>query len=130
VLGQADLDEDQHVGANLEFECIDRAAPVAVRRWDDCVGTVGFAAMRGGSEEEAEGKEERNLGSHCGDGLLLLRCVMSSSAGSSGASVRALVLWDAFHRVLGVVFIADGRCGGRCFRALRHARIIGNACVL
>jgi hypothetical protein len=72
VLGQADLDEAEHVGAHLELERVDRAAPVTVRRWrrhdwrrwDDWARTVGFAAMGGGSEEEAEGKEERNLGSH------------------------------------------------------------------
>jgi hypothetical protein len=102
VLGQADLDEAQHVGAHLEFQRVDRAAPVAVRRhdwwgWYDWAGAIGSAAMRGGSEEEAEGKEERNLGSHCGDGVLVLRCVMSSSAGS-GAAVRFLCALGCFSQ--------------------------------
>jgi hypothetical protein len=72
VLGQADLDEAQHVGAHPELERVDRAAPVAVgrrrhdrRRRDDGAWAVGCAAVRGGGEEEAQGQEEGKLGSHC-----------------------------------------------------------------
>jgi len=71
VLGQADLDEAQHVGAHPELERVDRAAPVAMGRGrhdrrgrDDGAGAVGCAAVRGGGEEEAQGQEEGNLGSH------------------------------------------------------------------
>ena len=67
VRGQADLDEVQHVGAHAELERV--AAPsLAVRRRrrgrDNWAGAIGFAAVRGSSQEEAEGKEESNLGSH------------------------------------------------------------------
>ena len=71
VLGQADLDEAQHVGAHPELERVDRTAPVTVGRgrhdrWgrDDGAGAVGCAAVRSGGEEEAQGQEEGNLGSH------------------------------------------------------------------
>jgi len=69
VLAQANIDDTvEHVGAHTELERVGRAASLAVRRRGWCrnnwARAIGFAAVRGGSQEEAEGKEESNLGSH------------------------------------------------------------------
>jgi hypothetical protein len=90
IVRQANLDEAQHVGAHVELERVDGAlAEAAGRRRhnrrlgdDRAVAAVGCAAQRRRGEEEAEGEEEGELGSHC------YRSV------ERGANSNALVLWD------------------------------------
>jgi hypothetical protein len=95
IVRQANLDEAQHVGAHVELERVDGAlAEAAGRRRhnrrrhhrrlgdDRAVAAVGCATQRRGGEEEAEGEEEGELGSHC------YRSV------EHGANSSALVLWD------------------------------------
>jgi hypothetical protein len=71
VLRDADLHEVEHVGAQADLERVTGALPVAgrLRRWDDRrLGdhrtAVGVARLRRHGEEEVEGKEESELGSH------------------------------------------------------------------
>jgi hypothetical protein len=119
IVRQANLDEAQHVGAHVELERVDGAlAEAAGRRRhnrrrhhrrrhhrrlgdDRAVAAVGCATQRRGGEEEAEGEEESELGSHC------YRSV------EHRANSSALVLWDDSIGCLGVVFIADRWWSGR-----------------
>jgi hypothetical protein len=72
LVGQANLDKAQHVGAHVELERVDGAPAEAAgrrghhrRRGDDrAVAAVGCATLRRCEEEEAESKEESELG-HC-----------------------------------------------------------------